>query len=59
MKNSVSGKDAASIDPKFVPTEELLPRDNSGGFDFKPRTADFGDGGKVTGPKSALSASGK
>lgn len=57
MKNS-RGKDAAEIEPKFVPDEELLPRDNSGGLDFNPYHAKFGDGGFVTGPKSALSADG-
>lgn len=51
-------KDAAEIPPKFVPTEGLMPRDNSGGAGFKPHTGDFGDGGKITGPKAYLSASG-
>jgi len=51
-------KDAADITPKFVPEDELLPRDNSGGLGFKPYNAKFGDGGRVTGPKSALSAGG-
>jgi len=50
--------DAATIKPKFVPDDELLPRDNSGGIGFDPYTAEFGDGGKVTGPKGHLSASG-
>ena len=52
----ITGDDAAYIQPKFVPKDELLPRDNSGGPDFKPKTAEFGDGGKVTGSKPALSA---
>lgn len=52
------GKDAASIAPKFVPDDELRPRDNSGGIDFEPKTAEFGSGGDVTGPKAHLSASG-
>lgn len=52
-------KDAAEISPKFVPVDELQGRDNSGGHDFTPRTAEFGDGGKVTGPKAALSAGSK
>lgn len=47
-------KDAAEIKPKFVPNDELMARDNSG--DPNPRSAEFGDGGKVTGPKAALSA---
>lgn len=55
-------KDAAEIAPKFVPADALLPRDDSGGIDFentsKNRTAEFGDGGKVTGAKSHLSANG-
>lgn len=52
-------KDAAEIKPKFVPTDHLLPRDNSGGPDYKPHTADFGDGGLVKGgAKPYLSASG-
>lgn len=54
--NTNGGKDAAEIKPKFVPDDELLPRDNSGGADFKPRTAKFDDGGNVTGPKPALTA---
>lgn len=50
--------DAAEIKPKFVPTDELMGRDNSGGIDMPSlnKSAQFGDGGKVTGPKSALSA---
>lgn len=52
--------DAAEIKPKFVPTESLLPRDNSGGIDDDglEYTAQFGDGGKTTGKKSYLSAGG-
>jgi hypothetical protein len=54
-----SGRDAAYIKPKFIPNEELLGRDDSGGPDFDPYTAQFGDGGYVTGgAKSYLSASG-
>lgn len=52
-------KDAAEIPPKFVPKDALMPRDNSGGPDYKPMSGDFGDGGKVKGPKAHLSASGK
>lgn len=50
------GKDAAGIKPKLVPDYELLPRDDSGGPEFEPHTAAWGDGGKVTGPKGHLSA---
>lgn len=52
------GKDAAEIKPKFVPDYELLGRDDSGGPEFEPHTAEFGDGGNVTGPKGHLSATG-
>lgn len=51
-------RDAAEIRPKFIPNDELLPRDDSGGPGFEPYTAQFGDGGRVTGAKSHLSASG-
>jgi hypothetical protein len=51
-------RDAAEIRPKFVPDEQLLPRDNSGGIDWTPRTQKWGDGGEVLGAKSYLSASG-
>lgn len=56
MESYTKGKDAASIKPKFVPDEERKARDNSGGPDFKPHSAQFGDGGKVTNPKTSLSA---
>lgn len=52
-----SGRDAASIKPKFVPDDELRPRDNSGGIDWSGYSAQFGDGGYVTGAKDHLSAS--
>jgi hypothetical protein len=39
--------DAATIKPKFIPDERLLPRDDSGGPDYNDRTADFDDGGYV------------
>lgn len=52
-------RDAAEISPKFVPVDALLPRDNSGGLGFDPYTAEFDDGGRVTGPKAYLSAGGK
>ena len=51
-------RDAAEIKPRFVPDDELLGRDDSGGPEFTPYTARFGDGGRVTGPKAYLSASG-
>jgi hypothetical protein len=53
-----TGKDAAYIKPKFIPNDELRARDNSGGLDFEPYTAEFGDGGRVTGDKAHLSARG-
>lgn len=52
------GRDAAEIKPKFVPTDALLPRDNSGGIDYTPHTAEWDDGGDVKGSKSYLSAGG-
>lgn len=58
MANS-RGKDAAEIKPKFVPDYELQGRDDSGGPDFNPYTAQFDDGGHVTGgDKAHLSATG-
>lgn len=48
--------DAATIKPKLVPLDNLMPRDNSGGPGFDPYTAEWDDGGRVTGPKSHLSA---
>ena len=41
--------DAADMTPKFVPDDKLLPRDNSGGPGYEPRTAQMGDGGFVKG----------
>ena len=56
MAQQYSGQsDAATMKPRMVPAEDLMPRDDSGGPGFKPRSAEFGDGGKVTGPKSHLS----
>lgn len=52
-------RDAADIKPKFVPTDDLMARDNSGGPGFDPYTAEFGDGGRVTGAKAHLSVGGK
>ena len=54
-----SGSDAAYIKPKMVPNDELLARDDSGGPDYQPYTAAFGDGGYVTGEKPHLSAHGE
>lgn len=53
-----SGSDAAYIKPKLIPDYELLPRDDSGGPEWDPYTAEFGDGGFVTGDKAHLSAKG-
>lgn len=52
------GSDAATMKPRFIPDYELLGRDDSGGPDWQPRTAVFGDGGDVTGAKAHLSVSG-
>lgn len=54
----MTGSDAAYIRPKLVPDYELLPRDDSGGPEYDPYTAAFGDGGFVQGAKAHLSASG-
>lgn len=43
---------------KLIPNYELLGRDDSGGPEWDPYTAEFGDGGFVTGNKSHLSLSG-
>ena len=53
-----TGSDASYVEPRFIPDYELLGRDDSGGPDWDPRTADFGDGGVVTGAKAHLSARG-
>lgn len=50
--------DAATMKPKFIPDDALLPRDDSGGMEFEPYTMAWGDGGKVTGAKAHLSVSG-
>lgn len=52
------GKDASYIEPKLIPDYELLPRDDSGGPEWDPYTAQFGDGGFVCGDKAHLSAEG-
>lgn len=51
-------KDAAEMKPRLMPDSALLPRDNSGGPGFDPYTAEFDDGGRVTGPKKHLSVGG-
>lgn len=53
-----TGKDAAYIKPKLIPNAELMARDDSGGPDWDPHTAQFGDGGFVVGEdeKGHLSA---
>lgn len=50
--------DAASMKPKFIPDANLLARDDSGGMEYEPHNAQWGDGGNVTGAKSYLSVSG-
>lgn len=52
------GRDAAEMKPRFIPDYELLGRDDSGGIGFEPYTAEFGDGGRVTGAKAHLSVRG-
>ena len=57
-KSPTSGNDAAYMTPKLIPDEELRARDNSGGIDFRPYTAEWDDGGYITGgPKPHLSTS--
>ena len=52
-------RDAAEISPKLIPDENLMGRDNSGGLDFTPHTAEWDEGGYVFGgAKSYLSAGG-
>lgn len=53
-----TGRDAAYIKPKLIPDYELMARDDSGGPDYDPYTAEFGDGGYVQGEKAHLSAHG-
>jgi hypothetical protein len=53
-----SGSDAAYIKPKLVPDYELHGRDDSGGPEYDPYSAQFSDGGFVQGPKAHLSAKG-
>lgn len=58
QKGWQAGSDAAYIKPKLIPDMELLPRDDSGGPDWDPYTAQFGDGDYKIGTKAHLSASG-
>jgi len=53
-------RDAAEISPKFVPTDALRPRDNSGGSDMPSleHSTEWDEGGRVIGPKGYLSAGG-
>lgn len=53
-----TGRDAAVTRPHFIPDYELLPRDDSGGPEWMPYTAEWGDGGYVTGPKAHLTPEG-
>jgi len=50
-----TGIDAADTRPFLIPDYELLPRDDSGGPEYAPYTAEWGDGGYTTGPKAHLS----
>lgn len=50
-----SNTDAAGIKPRLIPDFQLLGRDDSGGMDFQPYTAQFGDGGFCQGEKPHLS----
>lgn len=53
------GRDAAEMKPRLIPDYVLIPRDDSGGIDYQPYTAQFGDGGFVIqGDKAHLSVSG-
>ena len=51
-------RDAAEMTPRLMPYKALMARDNSGGPGFDPYTAEFDDGGRVTGPKAHLSVGG-
>lgn len=56
---TVKGRDAAEMKPRLIPDYELLPRDDSGGPDYQPHAAQFGEGGFVAGgDKKHLSVSG-
>lgn len=56
-----SGRDAAYIEPKFVPDDKLLPRDDSGGPDAEEfrYTAKWDDGGRIVGEKKPHLGTGK
>lgn len=52
-------RDAAEMKPRMIPDYHLLPRDDSGGWDYQPETAQWGMGGVVAGgDKKHLSVSG-
>lgn len=51
----LSGADAAYIKPKLIPDAELLGRDDSGGIDYQPYSAQWGDGEFKQGEKPHLS----
>ena len=50
---TVTGRSAAYVEPFLIPDDELLGRDDSGGPEFEPYTAEFGDGGYITGGAKA------
>ena len=52
-------RDAAEIEPKFIPDDKLLPRDDSGGLGYEPHTGQFGDGGMVKGGDKSHLGTGK
>lgn len=54
MADYNSGSDAAYIKPRLLPQEALHPVDDSCNVDTPVRYAQFGDGGKMTFPKSYL-----
>lgn len=56
MADYNSGSDAAYIKPRLLPQEALHPIDDSGPPDMPKYHAEFGDGGKITNPKSYLMA---
>lgn len=49
----VTGRSAAYVEPFLIPDYELLPRDDSGGPEWDPYTAEWGDGGYTTGGAKA------
>lgn len=56
MANNSKKSDSASSAPRFIPDADLLPRDDSGGPDFKSKnkSGQFGDGGKLIAGKSGV-----